>query len=389
MQPIPMQPLPMQKGPMRDFALEVYFSKWEFAAKYNLTGSDGENMKLAELLALASPADRTAFEDVGLGYTETFGAPALREEIANTYDTVRAEHLLCFAGAEEAIYAAMQVLLNAGDHAIVITPNYQAAETVPLRICEVSGVPLAIERNWELDLELLRAALRPNTKLLSINFPNNPTGKIIPRATFDALIDICRSRGIWLFSDEVYRLLERDPAQRLPQAVDVYERAVSLNVMSKAYGLPGLRIGWLACKDRETLVRFERYKHYLSICNSAPSEVLARIALKARETILDRNRKIVRDNLNLLNAFFADYPHLFDWREPDGGCVGFIRYKGEEGVEEFTRRLVEESGVLLIPSSIYRSALGPVPTDCLRVGFGRLHVPQGLAALRRWLENRR
>jgi len=136
---------------------------------------------------------------------------------------------------------------------------------------------------------------------------------------------------------------------------------VSLNVMSKAYGLAGLRIGWLACKDRATLVRFEHYKHFLSICNSAPSEVLARIALRARQKILDRNRRVIRDNLAVLDRFFADYEDFFDWREPDGGCVAFIRYKGVEGVEEFTRRLVEESGVLFLPSSIYRSELGPVP----------------------------
>jgi aspartate/methionine/tyrosine aminotransferase len=371
---------------MRDFALEVYFSKWEFAAKYNLAGSDGENMTLAELLALASPEDRAAFERVSLGYTETFGAPALREEIAKTYDTVRASELLCFAGAEEAVYAAMHVLLSAADHAIVITPNYQAAETVPLGICAVTGVPLDIGRNWDLDLDLVRAALRPNTKLISINFPNNPTGSILARPSFDAVVEICRSRGIWLFSDEVYRLIERDSNRRLPQAVDVYERGISLNVMSKAYGLAGLRIGWLACKDRAMLVRFERFKHFLSICNSAPSEVLARIALKSRDRILDRNRAVVRDNLAVLNSFFADYEHLFDWREPDGGCIGFIRYKGADGVEEFTRRLVEESGVLLLPSSIYRSELGAVPGNCFRVGFGRSHVPMAVAALRAWLE---
>jgi aspartate/methionine/tyrosine aminotransferase len=371
---------------MRDFALEVYFSKWEFAARFNLTGSDGENMSLRELLALATPEDRFDYENLSLGYTETFGAPALRAEIARTYDTVGPEHLLCFAGAEEAIYAAMHVLLGAGDHAIVITPNYQAAETVPLSICEVTGVPLDIERNWDLDLDVLRSALRPNTKLISINFPNNPTGKILPRADFDALVAVCRERGIWLFNDEVYRSIERDPGMRLPQAVDVYERGISLNVMSKAYGLAGLRIGWLACKDRSMLVRFEHFKHFLSICNSAPSEVLARIALKAREKILDRNRAVVRANLEVLDAFFADYRHLFDWRVPDGGCIGFIRYKGAEGVEEFTRRLVEEAGVLFLPSSLYRSELGPVPADCLRVGFGRSHVPAGVAALRAWLE---
>jgi aspartate/methionine/tyrosine aminotransferase len=371
---------------MRDFALEVFFSRWEFAAKFNMAASDSESMTLAELLALAHPHDRAAFENLKLGYTETFGAPALRALIAKTYDTLAAEQILCCAGAEEAIYIAMRVLLHPGDHAIVITPNYQAAETLPLDICEVSGVALDIERQWNLDVDRLRAALRPNTKLISINFPNNPTGKIISRACFDAIIDLCRARGIWLFSDEVYRLIERDPAQRLPQAVDAYERGISLNVMSKAYGLAGLRIGWLACKDPALLLKFERYKHFLSICNSAPSEVLACIALQASDTLLARNRNLVRANLAVLNAFFGDYTHLFDWREPDGGCIGFIRYLGADGVEEFTRRLIEEAGVLFLPSSIYRSELGAVPKNCLRVGFGRAHVPLGIAALRTWLE---
>jgi aspartate/methionine/tyrosine aminotransferase len=371
---------------MRDFALEVYFSRWEFTARYNMTGSDAENIRASDLLAMATPAEREAYDHVSLGYTETFGAPALREAIARTYDTVRPEHLLTFAGAEEAIYVAMQVMLEDDDHAIVITPNYQAAETIPLAICEVTGVPLDIDRGWDLDVGLIEKAIRPNTKLISINFPNNPTGKIIPRKSLDAIIELCRARGIWLFSDEVYRLIERDPAIRLPQAVDLYERAISLNVMSKAYGMPGLRIGWLACKDRDMLVRFERYKHYLSICNSAPSEVLARIALNHRDRILERNRSIVRANIAAYDGFFREFAHLFDWQEPDGGCVGFIRYKGPEGAETFCKRAVEESGVLFLPSSIYRSELGPVPESCLRVGFGRSHVPEGLTALRNWMK---
>jgi aspartate/methionine/tyrosine aminotransferase len=371
---------------MRDFALEVYFSKWEFTAKYNMTGSDAENMRMDELLALATPEERRSLETVNLGYTEVFGATALREVIAQTYDTVKPEHLLTFAGAEEAIYVAMQVMLEDTDHCIVVTPNYQAAETVPLAICEVTGVPLDIDKSWDLDIGKVEAAVRPNTKLISINFPNNPTGKIIPRASLDRLIDICRERGIWLFSDEVYRLIDRDPSIRLPQAGDLYERAISLNVMSKAYGLPGLRIGWLACKDRDMLVRFERYKHYLSICNSAPSEVLARIALNHRDKILEKNRAIVRSNIKLLDSFFADHKHLFDWQQPDGGCVAFIRYKGADGVESFTKRLVEESGVLFLPSSIYRSEVGPVPAECLRVGFGRSHVPEGITAMRNWMQ---
>jgi aspartate/methionine/tyrosine aminotransferase len=372
--------------PIRDFALEVYFSRWEFTAKYNLGGSDAETLSQRALLDLASPADRLAYENLTLGYTETFGAPGLREEIAKTYDTVQPDHVLCFAGAEEAIYTAMKVLLSPDDHAIIVTPNYQAAETIPLSVCEVTGVPLDPDRDWELDVEQVRAAVRPNTKLISINFPNNPTGKIIPRATLQALVDICRRQGLWLFSDEVYRLIERDEALRLPQAVDIYERAISLNVMSKAYGLAGLRVGWLACKDRDTLVRLERFKHFLSICNSAPSEMLALIALRARAAILDRNRRIVRANVAEYARVLGDFRELFDWEVPDGGCVAFIRYKGKDGVEEFAHRVVSDEGVLFLPASLFRSDLSPVPTDRFRVGLGRSYVPQGLALLRNWLE---
>jgi aspartate/methionine/tyrosine aminotransferase len=370
---------------MRDFALEVHFSKWEFVAKYNLTGSDSENLTLGELLALAGPESRAAFDSVSLAYTETWGAPALREEIAGTYDSIEARDILCFAGAEEGIYTAMRVLLSPGDHAIVLTPNYQAAETLPLSVCDVTGVPLDARNNWALDIDRLRDAIRPNTKVVSINFPNNPTGRIIDRAQFDAIVDLCRRNGIWLFSDEVYRLIERDPKTRLPQVADVYERGISLNVMSKAYGLPGLRIGWLACGNRELMGRFERYKHYLSICNSAPSEFLARIALQARERILARNRAIVDSNLTLLGAFFQQYSNLFDWRVPDGSCVGFIRYKGVDGVQAFTDRLVAETGVLLLPASVYRSELNDVPTDYFRIGYGHSYLPAALAVFREWL----
>ncbi len=370
---------------MRNFALEVYFSKWEFAAKHHLTASDAQSMSIAALLDYAAPEDRARFLNLHLGYTETFGAHPLRAEISQTYDAIKPENILCFAGAEEAIYVAMKVLLGPDDHCIVVTPNYQAAETIPLSICAVTGVALNENDNWSLDVDLIKAAIRPNTKVISINFPNNPTGAIIPRTTLNAIIDLCRVHGIWLFSDEVYRLIERDPDIRLPQIADLYERGISLNVMSKAYGFPGLRIGWLACQDREMLVLFERYKHFLSICNSAPSEILAEIALKAREPILAKNRRIVRHNIGLLDTFFSDFLDLFDWREPDGSCVAFIRYKGRDGIEAFTQRLVEEAGVLFLPSSIYRSELGPVPADRFRIGFGRHGMEEGLNAMRSWL----
>jgi len=368
-----------------DFRLETLFSKWEFAARHNLTASDAETVSLDDLLALASPEDRAAFGALRLSYTEPFGAPDLRAEIAATYDHRSADDILCFAGAEEGIYTAMRVLLCPGDHAIVVTPNYQAAETVPLAICAVTGVPLEPEANWTLDIDRLAAAIRPETRLVSINFPHNPTGKILERDRFDALVDLCRFHGLWLFSDEAYRPLGAEGVVHLPQAADVYERGLSLGVMSKAYGLPGLRIGWIACQDREMLGRFERYKHYLSICNSGPSERLAVMALKAREQLLARTRRLVTENLARFDAFFAERPDLFEWRRPDGGCVGYPRYLGSGGVEAFAERLVEEAGVLVLPSGIYRSDLGPTPTDRFRVGFGRAGLDEGLAAFRAYL----
>ena len=372
-----------------DFRLETYFSKWEFSARYHMTASDAQSLTIKELLALADAPDREAFETLSLGYTQTFGAPELLEVIASTYERLAPADLLCFAGAEEGLYVAMHALLDKGDHAIVVTPNYQSSETIPLSLCEVTGVALDPEQGWTLDIDAVAAAIRPNTRLISINFPHNPTGKILERERFDALVNLCRQHGIYLFSDEAYRLLGLGEGGQLPAVADVYERGLSLAVMSKPYGLPGLRIGWIACQDRALLSRMERMKHYLSICNAGPSEVLARIALKAREPILARIHQLMRHNLTLLDGFFREFEALFEWYRPDGGCIAYPRYLGAEGVERFATDLVERTGVLLLPSSIYESALGPVPQDRFRIGYGRAHMEEGLEVFANYLRGRR
>jgi aspartate/methionine/tyrosine aminotransferase len=372
---------------MRNFELEVFFSEWEFKAKHHLTASDVESMSLEDLLDMAGEEDRAHFKDCWLGYTQTWGDIELLDLISGTYDFLSAQHILCFAGAEEGIYTAMRVLLDKDDHAIVVVPNYQAAETIPLEICKVSGVPLRVEHNWRLDIDDVAQAIRPNTKLVSINFPNNPTGAILPEEDLKGLIELCRNHGIYLFSDEVYRLLELDDSKRIQQVADLYEKGISLNVMSKAYGLPGLRIGWLACQERELLLRFERYKHYLSICNAGPSESLAKIALKNRETILQRNRGLLGQNLKELDDFFLQYPDLFEWAHPDGGCVAYPRYTGRGSVESFCKSLVNQYGVLLLPASIYRSELLESPLDRFRVGFGRKGIREGLQAFRTFMDD--
>ena len=371
-----------------NFRLETYFSKWEFTARYHLTASDAESMPMHELLALADDEDRAAWADLRLGYSPTWGDPGLRAAIAGTFVTVSPEDVLVFAGAQEAVFLAMQALLDADDHAIVITPNYQAAETVPLGLCEVTGIALDEAKGWRLDVSAVRRAMRPDTKVVSVNFPNNPTGAVMDADGFAELTALCDERGVLLFSDEVYRGLELDPGRTLPQAADLSERALSLNVTSKSLGLPGLRIGWIACRDREVLSKLERAKHYTSISNSAPSEILARIAIKARERIWERNRTIIAENIPLFTEFFSRYPQLFEWEPPVGGCVCFPRYLGEDGVEAFCTDLVEGSGVLLLPASIFSSELTPVPSDRFRIGVGRADPRPGLTAFADWLDSR-
>lgn len=338
-------------------------------------------MSMRDVLAMATPEEREAFEDLWLGYTETFGAPDLRERIAATYAKQGASDILCFAGASEGIFAANNVILDADSHAIVVTPNYQSHETLPVAICEATGVPLDPDDNWSLDIDRVAGAVRPNTKLITINFPHNPTGTILPLDRYMALVGLCRKHGIYILHDEIFNGLGETGTQHLPFIADVYERGLSLNVMSKSFGLPGLRIGWIACQDAEIISKMERLKHYLSICNSGPSERLTMIALRNKDQILARNCAIVDENLPKWDAFFARHPDLFEWRRPDGSCMAFPRYKGADGVEAFCTALVEESGVLFLPSTIYSSDLGPTPTDRLRLGFGRTNLDEGLAAL--------
>jgi len=368
------------------FRLEEYLGVWEFSAEHYLTGSDAETLTIEELLAYADPDERAGFERLPLSYAPTWGGEALRTAIADLYEGLGPEHVLTFAGAEEALFWALQELAGPGDHALVTVPNYQSFETIPLTAgAEVEGIVLDPAAGWEPDVEEIARRLRPTTKLVAVNFPNNPTGAICGQETWRALVELCDEHGATLLSDEVYRGLETDPSQRLPQAAELSGGAVSLNVMSKSYGLPGLRIGWLATRRRDLLERLERRKHYTSICNATSSEALATIALRSGAAIQGRGRDLIATNLPLFEALFAAHPEHLEWEAPAGGCVSFPRYRGEDGVETFCRELVERAGVVLLPASIYASELGPVPTDRFRIGVGRRNPGPALAALGQFL----
>ena len=370
---------------IEEFRLVRYLSQWEHVVRYPLSSSFPESLTVDDLLRHASDEDRDALFRTPLDYRPIRGGQRLRRAIAATYESLTPEDVVAFAGADEAINAAFQALLAPGDHAITVVPGYQSLESLPASMCDVTAVPLDPTRNWFLDPDRVRAAIRPNTRVLVLNTPHNPTGTLLSAEVFGALVALCRQHGLWLLSDEVYRGLEYDAELRLPQAADIYERGISLNVMSKAYGLPGLRIGWLATADAAVLERFERAKQYLSICTANMSETLSAVALDARDSILDAVLGLARSNLARLDAVLTAHPDRFDWTPPEAGVLAFPRYRHREGAEAFAARLVRETGVLVVPSTVYESALAQVPGDYLRIGFGRRSIESALDRFGPWL----
>jgi aspartate/methionine/tyrosine aminotransferase len=366
------------------FALERFFARWEFVVRHVAGASDIEPVPMRELLALADDEMRGRWDDLRLGYTESAGHPLLRKEIASLYETISPDQSLVFSGAEEAIFILMHVLLQPGEHAVVTWPAYQSLHAVARSIgAHVDLLPLDPARGWALDLTQLQRLLRPTTRLIVVNFPHNPTGALPSREQFEALLDLARFAGCRVLSDEVYRGLEAEPGDQLPAACDRYEHAVSLGVMSKAYGLAGLRIGWIATRDAEVLRRAAQFKDYTTICASAPSELLSIMALRAREALLERARTIVATNLARLDEFFAAHSGQFAWQRPRGGSTAFPALMTGESIDDFTESLARNESVLLLPGTLFDH-----PGNHFRIGLGRTDLPDSLFRIQRFLKMR-
>jgi aspartate/methionine/tyrosine aminotransferase len=366
-----------------DFKLERYFARYEFSSPYLLCCSDCESFSAGEILEM-EPGGMEKFNDLRLGYTESKGDPALRKEIALLYDGIDPDQVLVHTGAQEAIFIFMNAALQKGDHVIVHWPCYQSLAEVATSIgCDVTRWEAGEENQWELDVDFLKANIRENTKAVVINCPHNPTGYIMPREYFSEVNRLSREHGFIVFSDEVYRFLEYDEKDRVPSFCDVNDRAVSLGVMSKTFGLAGLRIGWIATRNKAVYDKMACFKDYTTICNSAPGEFLSCLSLRYREQLINRNRKIIAGNLEILNRFFEKYRDIFNWHMPKAGPVGFPSLKGRENAEEFCENLVRQAGVLLMPGTVY----GPLYKKNFRIGFGRKNLPEGIQQLEQYLDS--
>jgi aspartate/methionine/tyrosine aminotransferase len=367
---------------IKPFRIEQYFGKYEFTAKYLLSSSDAESQTIRELLDL-EPGAAERFHGHWCGYTESPGAPWLREAIANIYKQINLDDVLVSAATEEGIFIFYHALVGPADHVIVEMPCYESAlELARSTGAQVSEWIRPADNGWAHDLAALEKLIRPNTKVIYINTPHNPTGLLMPAGVFQQVIALAATRGIIVFSDEVYRELEHDPDHRLPAACDAYARAVSLGSMSKTYGLPGLRLGWLASRDPEIIHRCLEFKYYTTICSSAPSEFLAALALRHRQVLVYRNLEIVRKNLPLLDAFLQRRSDLFDWVKPDASPIGFVRFKPARDVLRFCEEVVRDSGVLLLPGTVYDQ-----PRH-IRFGYGRKNMPEALTQLDSYLNKK-
>ena len=364
------------------FKLEEFWKKYEFCTKYLLCASDPESWTLQELLELADPDSRKLWDTLWLGYTESPGHPLLREEIAKLYNTIDSEQILTTAGAEEGIFCSLQCLVSPGDHVIVISPCYESLEAIPRSLnAEITSIRLNEKKQWKLSLDDLKRAFRVNTKALILNFPHNPTGVLLDPDVYEGMIELARKNGAYILCDEVYRYMEVDESKRLPAMVDGYEKGISLNVMTKSFGLSGLRIGWLASRDESFMQKARAYKLYLSICNSAPSEILAIIALRAKDKILQRNRAIMLRNLELLDKFFEKHSDKFRWIRPESGTIAFVELLLPIPIDKLVEEMAAKAGVLVMPGSVF-----DFPGNYFRIGYGRKNMPEALEHFEKFVE---
>ena len=282
---------------IKPFKLERYFAEYEFSVKYLLSSSDCDGLVQAELFKLADKETRKLWDGLTLGYTESLGHPLLRDEISKMYQDIAPGDCLVVV-PEEGIFIAMNAILGKGDHVICTFPGYQSLYEIAEGMgCEITKWKPEEKNGWRFDPDFLTREIKPNTKLIIVNFPHNPTGYLPPKEDFRRIVDIARKHGIYLFSDEMYRYLELNADDRLPSACEVYEKAISLFGMSKTFGMAGARIGWVVTRDRELYQKMTVLKDYTTICSSAPSEILSIIALRTKEKIIETHIKRINRNL--------------------------------------------------------------------------------------------
>jgi len=367
---------------IKNFATEHFFAKYEFTTPYQLCNSDCETIPVEELLKMAGiPLEELG--KVSLGYTESLGNPGLRESIAACYADISPDEVIFLGSPIEGIYLDVCAALNPGDEVVALTPAYDALVNMFEHVAGADKVHKwrfkAGPGSWELDFDELESLITPQTKMVVVNFPHNPTGFLPSRAQLDQLVNTVNKHGLVLFYDEMYFGLVHEGTQPIPSIAELCPRSVALSGLSKTYGLPGLRSGWVVVQDKALRDEIINWKFYTSICPAAPTEFLTGAALKVREQLRQRSLKQVEYNLKLADAFFARWPQLFTWRRPAAGSTALVEMH-VPSVEAYAEKMAREAGVLIQPAT----TLG-WDDHSFRMGLGRAGFEKALEKFEEYL----
>jgi len=344
------------------FKMERMQSTWENVVDYNLSESGVHPLNLKELL---TPAEIEALTEVELGYTQTNGTTGLRERIARLYPGIGLEQILTTAGSSEANFLLMWSLLEPGDEVLFEIPNYmQIGGLMRAFGAKVKTFSLRESLGWQPDLDEMRRLVTPKTKLIALTNPNNPTGAVLDPEIMKGIVDLAASAGAWIVADEVYQGAELSGVPT-PSFWGRWEKTLVVNGLSKAYGLPGLRIGWIIGPE-ENVKRTWPYHDYTTISPSALSDRLATLVLApgTRDRILARTRGILNANFPILEAWLKDHGGLFSFRPPQAGAICFARYALEVNSTDLVERLIREKSVLVVPGDHFET------DGYLRFGYG-------------------
>ena len=344
------------------FKMERMQSTWENVVDYNLSESGVHPLDLKELLTPAEIEDLTG---IGLGYTQTNGTVGLRERIARLYPGIGLDQILATAGSSEANFLLMWSLIEPGDEVLFELPNYmQMGGLMRAFGANVKTFRLRESLGWQPDLDEMRRLVTPKTKLIVLTNPNNPTGSVLSAESMRGIVDLAAGAGAWILADEVYQGAELSGIPT-PSFWGKWEKTLVVNGLSKAYGLPGLRVGWIVGPE-DVVKRTWPYHDYTTISPSALSDKLATHALEParRQRILDRTRTILNANFPVLETWLKDHGDLFAFRPPQAGAICFARYGLKVNSTELVDRLIREKSVLIVPGDHFET------DGYLRFGFG-------------------
>jgi aspartate/methionine/tyrosine aminotransferase len=356
--------------------MERLQSTWENRVKYNLSESSVHPMTVRELIG--DPDFHAKLLDQPLYYSQSNGTDELRNTIASLYPGATLDHVEVTNGSSEANFIAVYSMLEPEDEVIIILPIYgQVWGLVKSLGMKVKEISLREDHRWSPDMAALEAAATPQTKMIVVCNPNNPTGAILTREEMESVVAIAERSGAWILSDEIYQGSERD-GNTTPSFWGTYDRTIIVNGLSKAYGLPGLRIGWVVAPE-DIIAKMWSYHDYITIAPGTLSDALARVALspEGRKLCLERTRTMCRNNFPLLEEWMKKQGSLFRMVEPRAGAIAYVRYDLEINSTRLVERLLKEKSVLIVPGDHFgmdkflRLGYGPPPAY-LREGLEKV-----------------